>query len=356
MRKGIRKRIGRHLSLTVSLVLFVFGVLVAGILLAGLLIVILHITGTLPLWDGSRLEPANGGRAVGAILAMMLFSTVLGTAMAAFFSKKALNPIRKVVKATNQVARGDFSVRVDIKGIHELEELSRSFNKMVAELSSIEAMRMDFVNTFSHELKTPVVSVRGFAKLLKESGLSEAEKQEYLDIIIAESERLAALSTNVLSLSKYENTEIVPDKSTYRLDEQVRRVIVQTEPGWSGKEITVEVELEEICFEANEDLVAQIWLNLMDNAIKFSNKGGTINVRLARRDGGVMFRIRDDGIGMGEETISHIFDKFYQGDISRAGAGNGLGLPIVKRIVELHAGTMEVESEPGRCSVFSVFF
>ena len=351
----MNKRIKKRFGLTLSLVLFVFAVLMSGMLLAGLLLGILHFTGALSLWDGVRHEQVEGLGALRGVVAMMIFSTVMGTAVAAFFSKKALNPIRKVIKATQKVAEGDFNVSVDLKGVYELEELSHSFNKMTNELSSIETLRRDFINNFSHEFKTPIVSVRGFAKLLKDGNLTEDEKQEYLDIIITESERLASLSENVLNLSKYENIEIMPEKTTFQLDEQIRRAIVLTEPKWAEKSITVDVQMSEITFTANEDLTQQIWLNLIDNAVKFSNQSGTIIIRLEKWNGGVLFTIQDNGIGMDENTRARIFDKFYQGDTSRSKAGHGLGLVIVKRITELCGGNIEVQSEPEKGSKFTIW-
>ena len=347
---NIKKRWG----LTVSLVLFVFAILLATMLLAGLLIAILHITGALPLWEGARPEQANGGGAVRVVFTMMVFSTLIGTAIAVFFSKKALNPIRKVVEATNKVAGGDYDVRVDIKGVYELEELSQSFNKMTHELSSVESLRRDFINNFSHEFKTPIVSIRGFAKLLKDGRLSDEEKQEYLGIIITESERLAELSTNILNLSKYEAIDIVTDKVPFRIDEQIRRAIAITEPKWSVKNINVNIDMDEIVFNGNENLTQQIWINLLENAIKFSEQGGNIGINLMDESESICFSIQDDGIGMDEDTKRHVFDKFYQGDTSHTKAGNGLGLTMVKRIVELYGGTVGVESELSKGSVFTV--
>ena len=331
--------------------LFVFAIMMAAMMLAGTIIGILHFAGVVSFWDGANHE-GGGGSPFGAIAGMIFFSVFLGTAITGFFSRKALNPIRKAIDATHKVAEGDFSVRVELKGTHELVELSQSFNKMVHELSTIETLRSDFINNFSHEFKTPIVSVRGFAKLLKDGNLTEDEKQEYLDIIITESERLASLSENVLNLSKYENIKIMPPKTTFQLDEQIRRAIVLTEPKWAEKNITVDVQMSEITFTANEDLTHQIWLNLIDNAVKFSNQNGTIVIRLEKWNGGVLFTIQDNGIGMDENTRARIFDKFYQGDTSRSKAGNGLGLVIAKRITALHGGNIEVQSEPGKGSKF----
>lgn len=351
MREFFKKR----LSLAITLVMFVFGVMVATFLVIGGSTALLHHIGVISLTDHHvRGSGENNGNPLFALFVLFGLCILLGTALTAFFSKKALNPIRKVIDATHKVAGGDFSVKVDLKGIGELEELSRSFNKMTQELSGIETLRSDFVNNFSHEFKTPIVSVRGFAKLLKENNLTEEERREYLDIIITESERLAALSTNVLTLSKYENLEIIAEKVPFRLDEQIRRTIVLMEPKWSAKEITVNVELDKVIYSGNEELTQQIWLNLLDNAIKFSYQGGFIAITLANVKDEIQFVIQDNGSGMDDQTKAHIFDKFFQGDPSHSKTGYGLGLPLVKRIVDLCGGSVAVKSEPGNGSLFTV--
>lgn len=348
------KRYKKRWNLTISLVLFIFAVMMAALMLSGFIMIILNISGIISF---RNFENANGQEHdfYPFLFAMIGISVLLGMALTVFFSKKALNPIRKVIDAIHKVAEGNFNVQVELRGIDELEELSQSFNKMTQELASIETLRSDFVNNFSHEFKTPIVSLRGFAKLLKAGNLSEEEKQEYLDIIIVESERLADLSTSVLNMSKYENIGIITDKVPFRLDEQIRRTILLTEPKWSRKEISVNVEMTEVIFMGNEELTQQIWLNLLDNAVKFTFRGGMIGVSLISVNSGARFVIQDDGVGMDEQTKEHIFDKFYQGDTSHIRAGNGLGLAIVKRIVELHGGTIEVHSEPGKGSEFIVF-
>lgn len=345
----------KRLNLTLTLVLFVFIVMFLSSLLAGFISFIIQITG---LFSFEQIADKSEIRSIRHFLqpiGLLGFCIILGTALTGFFSRKALNPIRKVIDATHKVAEGNFDVQVNLKGIGELEELSQSFNKMTHELSSIETLRRDFVNNFSHEFKTPIVSIRGFAKLVKEGNLSDEERLEYLNIIISESERLSELSTNILSLSKYETLEIIQDKKTFRLDEQIRRAVVLMEPKWSAKEMNVNVELEEIRYKGNEDLTQQIWLNLLDNAIKFCNPSGLINIQLISLNNGIHFSIQDDGQGMSEQTQYRIFDKFYQGDLSHSKGGNGLGLALVKRIVELCNGTIEVQSELGRGSTFSVF-
>ena len=360
--KKEKQKLSSRLGLTISLTLFLFAVIIAALLLIGTVFLGLYRLGLLNTFIARTLdarEPAakivHGIPFLGGLLQIFMLSTLLALALSWFFGRLALNPLRKVIDATRRVAAGDFSVRVELKGVGELQDLSRSFNKMAYELSSIETLRSDFVNDFSHEFKTPIVSVQGFAELLQDGGLSEEEQGEYIAIIIAESRRLAALSTNILSLSKYENMEIVAEKTNLALDEQIRRVIVLTEPKWAEKRISLQVDMEEdVRFEGNEDLMQQIWLNLLDNAIKFSPQGSVIRIGLTREGNRICFLIHDEGPGMDEATQAHIFEKFFQGDASRSAAGNGLGLAIVKRIAELHGGVAAVRSEPGQGSTFSV--
>jgi len=331
--------------------MFVFGVLVATFLLligGGFLLQYLDVISLAP-------SPNQGfGERLLSILFLFGLCVMIGTSLTAFLSKKALNPIRKVIDSIHRVAAGDFNVKVNLKGIGELEELSESFNKMTKELAGIETLRSDFINNFSHEFKTPIVSVRGFAKILKENPLSEEERQEYLDIIIKESERLATLSTNVLTLAKYENLEILMDKNPFRLDEQIRRTIILMEPKWSIKNITINLKLDEVVYSGNEDVIQQIWINLLDNAIKFSHTDGLIEVTLTIFDEEIHFSIQDHGVGMDEHTKTHLFDKFFQGDSSHAKKGYGLGLPLVKRIIELCSGDIIVQSEQGRGSKLTI--
>ena len=362
--KKEKQKLSSRLGLTISLTLFLFGVIIAALLLIGTVILCLYRVGVLDTFVARTLDSkppaerfAHGIPFLGGLVQIFALSTLLALALSWFFGRLALNPLRKVIDATRRVAAGDFSVRVQLKGVGELQDLSRSFNKMAQELSSIETLRSDFVNDFSHEFKTPIVSVQGFAELLQDGGLSEAEQKEYIAIIIAESRRLAALSTNILRLSKYENMEIVAEKTNLALDEQIRRVIALMEPKWAEKGLSLQVEMEEdVRFEGNEDLIQQIWLNLLDNAIKFSPPGSTVQIGLAREGGRIRFSICDEGPGMDETAQAHIFEKFFQGDASRAAAGSGLGLAIVKRIAELHSGKVEVRSEPGQGSTFAVIF
>jgi signal transduction histidine kinase len=345
--KQIKKGLPPKISLAVSLVALVFLVMLLSILSAGLIAYLLIQIGILDI--ESTASPRR------AISIMVYISIFLGVVIATLLSQRSVKPIRDMMKATEKVSQGNFSVMVNGSFVFELDALAVSFNKMVQELKGIETLRSDFVRNFSHEFKTPITSIRGFAKLLQAGDASEEEKQEYLNIIVQESERLVHLSTNVLNLSKIESTEIISEKTIYCLDEQIRLAIVMLEPKWSDKKLYVDIRLEdEIEILGDKNLVHQIWVNLLDNAIKYTNNGGVIKVGLWRSGQKAIFRLEDNGCGMNNETIQHIFDKFYQGDTSHSIAGNGLGLTLVKKITELCEGTIEVQSELGKGSVFIV--
>lgn len=283
-----------------------------------------------------------------------LFSVLLGTIIAIFVSRIPLAPLREIIDALDRLAQGDFDVRIHLKWPRELQRFSTSFNHMVEELGSIEMLRSDFINNFSHEFKTPIVSVRGFAKILKYEDLSEEEKNEYLDIIISEADRLTELATNVLNLSKIENQTIVTDKVSYNVSEQIRRVIALLESKWSEKNIEIAFDCEEIYLYGNEELLNQVWINMIDNAIKFSPCHKVIKIDIMKEAGEVIISVTDQGEGMKAETVAHIFDKFYQGDSSHATKGNGLGLALVKRIVDLHEGEIKVANTDKNGTTFEV--
>ena len=283
-----------------------------------------------------------------------LFSVLLGTIIAIFVSRIPLAPLREIIDALDRLAQGDFDVRIHLKWPRELQRFSTSFNHMVEELGSIEMLRSDFINNFSHEFKTPIVSVRGFAKILKYEDLSEEERNEYLDIIISEADRLTELATNVLNLSKIENQTIVTDKVSYNVSEQIRRVIALLESKWSEKNIEIAFDCEEIYLYGNEELLNQVWINMIDNAIKFSPCHKVIKIDIMKEAGEVIISVTDQGEGMKAETVAHIFDKFYQGDSSHATKGNGLGLALVKRIVDLHEGEIKVANTDKNGTTFEV--
>lgn len=278
------------------------------------------------------------------LFAFCLASVAVGTVFAAVFSRRPLRPVREMMAATDRIAGGDYSVRLDFKGPEEFRQLNEKFNHMAEELGSVEMLRTDFVNNFSHEFKTPIVSIRGFAKALKWDDLTDQERKEYLDIIIDESERLSALSANVLYLSKIENQSILTNKSRFNASEQIRLVLALLDQKFTDKQLVVEFEGPECFVVGNEEMLKQVWINLLDNAIKFSPDGGEVRVAVAQADGRATVAISNEGAAIAPEAQPHIFDKFYQADESHATAGNGLGLAIVKKIVELHGGDVDVTS------------
>lgn len=288
----------------------------------------------------------------------LLFSIVVFMIIIMGLSNKAMKPIVQLNNATQEVAKGNFDIFVVNDSQDEIGQLTESFNKMAKELKSIEYLRKDFVSNVSHEFKTPISSILGFAKLLENRNLTEEEKKEYLEIIVEESERLSNLSTNILKLSKLESQDIVFNKAEYSLDEQIRRVILLLEPKWCEKNIDFDIEMENISFLADEDLMQQVWINLLNNAIVYSYQNGVIHIKMYKQkeEEKAVIIIKDEGIGMDKHTKDRMFEKFFKGDTSHSKEGAGLGLALVKRIIDLHQGVIEVESEPGKGTAIKLTF
>ena len=269
---------------------------------------------------------------------------VIGTIITSFVGKTILKPLHEISRATSEVARGNFKVRVRVPDDIEYGMLANNFNKMAVQLSEIETLRGDFISSVSHEFKTPLASIQGFAKLLQDETISEDDRREYTQVIIDETSRLTKLSTNILKLTKLENQKTIGKKSKFLLDEQIRKIIVMLEPEWSKKNIDLDIDLEEITYIGNEELMAQIWQNIINNAIKFTGENGNIGVKLYRSEQCIVVKISDDGPCIPDEKRTKIFEKFYQGDHSRSTDGNGLGLALVQRVVELCNGSVWVEN------------
>lgn len=266
---------------------------------------------------------------------------IVGSIIFMVVGKMAIKPIRELMNATKKVARGDFSIDLKHNRKDEIGELIDSFNKMTKELSSIEILRNDFVSDISHEFKTPITSIEGYTKLL--SSCNDAERNEFIDIILNETKRLSTMATNILTINRLDY-EDMKEKEEFQLDEQIRKSILLLENKWSSKELDLDVDLDEVVIKGNKGLINQIWINLLDNAIKFSPKAGTISIELNDNKETCEFIIKDEGPGIEEEGQRRVFDKFYKGDISRNSEGTGLGLSIVKRIVDLHKGSIELSS------------
>lgn len=238
--------------------------------------------------------------------------------------------------------------------IKEITETLTNFNQMAHELSSIELMRNDFVANISHEFKTPIAAIEGFATLLQDSELTEEERVQYAQMILESTRQFGALSSNILKLSKLENQEKILDQNSYRLDEQLRQAILFLETTWTEKELELELDLPRTFLYGNEDLIMQVWINLLSNAIKFTPKGGQIRIQIENEPEMVFVSVKDTGIGISPQEVKHIFEKFYQADKSRAREGNGLGLSLVYRIIDLCGGTIQVQSSIGQGSTFTI--
>lgn len=325
-------------TLRFTIIMFAFAMIYFSALLGIGLIILLGSLGV---------KTGYTSRHITFILNTLFFSTIIGTFVTTIIGKLVFKPLEEVARGTLKVAKGDFSHRIELnkKQNYKINELINSFNYMTEELASIEIFRNDFINNFSHEFKTPISSIIGYAKELKREDLTEAEKEAYLSIIISESERLSTLSSTILLLTKVENQKIIANKTRFQLDEQLRKCILLLQKNWEDKNIEWNLDLDEICYLGDEDLLNQAWLNLLSNAIKFSHVNGKITIYCHKTNSEfVHISIIDEGIGMDEKTLEHVFDKFYQGDTSHSTIGYGLGLPLVKRIIELFNGNINIQS------------
>lgn len=254
-----------------------------------------------------------------------------------------------------KVSDGDFSVRLDEGKGGPLGEVYVDFNKMCAELENVEMLKNDFLNNYAHELKTPITSINGFARLLMENDVTEDERNGYLQLIADESKRLAAFANSTMLMSKLDAQSIVVDKEEYDIGEQLRQSVILLSGEWGGKNINVDGgEIRDVAYNGNQALMQEVWYNLISNAIKYTPRGGEIKLGVAEDGADVVVTVSDTGAGMDEETLAHIFEKYYQGDKSHSSKGLGLGLAIAERIVRLCDGTIEVKSEPNVGSTFTV--
>lgn len=280
----------------------------------------------------------------------MVFSGTIGVAVTNHMTKMLIDPIAKLRSAMREVADGDFKVEAKCESrIQDVQDIYDSFNSMVRELSTTETLQTDFISDVSHEFKTPINAIEGYASLL-EGEPSPEEQRAYVEKILFNTRRLSTLTGNILLLSKLSNQSILPQKTQFRLDEQIRQAIVALEQKWSEKELGFEVELAETPFFGYESLLPHVWTNLIGNAVKFSPKGGEIRIKMMRTEGAVVFTIEDDGPGIVPGDEEHIFTKFYQSESSHGMEGNGLGLALVRQIVEMSGGSVDVRNlEAGGC-------
>ncbi len=277
------------------------------------------------------------------ILIFSISSLAIGTILSILVSKFVLSAVNTVAEGMTELSRGNFDVKIDLGKNEESKQVANAFNNLAKELKGIQMLRSNFVNEYAHEFKTPIASIKGFAELLKQEDLTDEQRKEYLDIVIEEANRLTTLSSNSLNLSRIENQKILTDVTIFNLSEQIRNSILLIERKWQEKNIDLQISLEELDISANEEMLKQVWINLLDNAVKFSYNGGTISVSLNKTEKDVLFKISNGGEPIKEQDYDRIFEKFYRaGQISTD--GHGVGLSIVKKIVELHNGTISVAS------------
>ena len=281
---------------------------------------------------------------------VLIFSVLFGWVLAVIVGKVFLSPFIKLGAAMKQVAKGDFAIRLESRSVFKvIREIYGSFNLRTEELGMTEIVQTDFVSNVSHEFKTPINAIEGYATLLQSAAQSDSERDVYVEKILFNTGRLSELVSNILLISKIENQAIQGQATTFRLDEQIRQSIVFLEPKWEKKNIGFDVELESVEFTGNEGLLHHIWDNLLENAVKFSHAGSEIAVRLANEDDKIIFSVRDEGEGIDEKIKEHIFDKFFQGDSSHKFEGNGLGLALVKKIADIHGGSVFAENLERGC-------
>ena len=339
----IKDQISRT-SFTIILSIFAFLILLLAIGLTALGIWLLTLAGVTVDMEGQlQLGPV--------ILFMSLISFLIGATLTYFSSHFPLKPINELITKINRLAAGDFKTRLKfgkaLSSHRAAKQLTASFNKMAEELENTEMLRSDFINSFSHEFKTPIVSITGLANLIESGNLTEEQRAQYARAIREESMRLSSMASNVLSLSSVEKIAILTDVSHFNVSEQVRSAVLLLEDKWARKNIDLLLDFREYFLEANEEMLMQVWINLIDNAVKFTPDGGTVTLDVYEGKKDISVKISNTGSDIPQEKLDKIFNKFYQTDESHSTKGNGIGLAIVKRIVDLHQGRVLVTSEGG---------
>lgn len=293
---------------------------------------------------------AAGYEALGTLVIFTIVLVPLNTVM----YRRRQKEIVTLSDGIRSVAGGNYTTRIDSSKGGQMTHVYEDFNKMCAELASVQILRNDFINSYSHEFKTPIASINGFASLLMEKELPESEQKKYLEIIVEESARLSKLASNTILLSKLSSQQIVTDTEKYDLSEQLRQCAIILSKSWLDKKIEFNGEFPAAMFVGNRELMQHLWLNILSNAVKYTPTGGEITAEVIPQDDSIIVQITDTGEGMSRETLEHLFDPYYQGDASHSRQGLGLGLSIAKRIVELCSGTIAVQSELGAGSHFTV--
>lgn len=340
----------RFYSIWFRIVTAFFWIMVTTCFLVGLSV---HLVNRLNLWRFLSFPLTS----LHFVTILALISIIFGSLISMFALQHVLNPIMELSKAMQNVAKGDYTIKLDPPPHgpkSEMYDLWSSFNQMVQELNSTQTLHSDFISNVSHEFKTPLATISGYATLLQDDSLSSEERNEYIHIITQSAKELSRMTGNILSLSRLEHQTIVSEKESFRVDEQIRHCILRLEPVWSAKNLNIYPELDRIIWNGNMELTAHIWSNLLENAVKFTPQGGEISITAQIQNPWLTVTFQDTGIGMTPDVQAHIFDKFYQGDISHQKKGNGLGLALVRKIVTLYGGSIQVESRPELGSTFRI--
>ena len=330
-------------SMRLCLILLIIGEFLLIILCAWFLLWILHhvFTFTKKLPD---------------IVWLIIIGAALACMITTFLVKFLFKPIARLGKAMQQVAEGNFDVRLDeTRGFSEIRQINEDFNFMTKQLASTEILQTNFISNVSHDFKTPINAIEGYATLLQGADPPvPPEQQTYIQKILFNTRRLTHLVGNILLLSKVDNQPGQTRVHSYRLDEQIRQAILSLESLWEKKETEFDVDLERVDYEGSEMLLMHVWTNLIENAVKYGPQGGTVRLKLIERAGKITFTIEDEGPGISPEAQKHIFDRFYQEDDSREKEGNGLGLALVRGILKKSGGTIQVENLPEKGCRFTV--
>ena len=338
----IRDRKKEGLTLRVRMVLWVQVELLACVGLAFLIDNIAHTLN--PSWN------------VPLLLELVIVSVVVGGVMTAIISRAFFNPVKNLRLAMDKVANGDFTIQLDTdkSTSNEIKELYAGFNLMTSELRATEILQTDFISNVSHEFKTPINAIEGYSTLLQGCENLDADQQEYVEKILFNTGRLSSLVSNILLLSKIENQSIQAKRELYSLDEQIRETIVALETAWAPKNIELDVELDSVKYNGNEIMMRHVWSNIINNAIKFTPENSTVSIRLQKEKDKCIFSVADQGEGLSDEAQKHLFDKFYQADTSHKSEGNGLGLALVKQILDIDGGDITAENINGGGCRFTV--
>lgn len=314
-----------------------------------------HLTSFLYDWIGKY--PQGYLQQLITVIGVIIFFWCTAIITFLFGSKRQRVYWDSIVGALRQMSTGDFNVKLDFKANErdQFGQLISGINNMAVELGEMEKMRQEFISNVSHEIQSPLTSINGFAKALKNIDMTDEKRLQYLTIIEMESSRLSKISDNLLKLTSLESKHHPFEPISYRLDKQLKSVVLACEPSWVSKHIEMDIQLDEVTIVADEDLMNQVWMNLLNNSIKFTPDGGTIHIHMRKQNETAIISIKDNGIGMTKEDQKHVFERFFKSEKSRTAVngGSGLGLSIVKRIIDMHDGSITVQSKLGESTEFT---